>query len=193
MAKWLVAAAAAAILVLVVILWRGVRADSSAAKGPLVPTASKTTSATVSSPRPTIAAEELNEKAPVPPSTPVVKKRPEPSPEQVDTQIRGRFVYNRTVEELYAKAASCFDQRDGKHEKIVVRYDLRVADKTATISGASLVRSDVSDRALEDCVVDAIDGHTFAADDAPELEERGLKTPFSIQGLRKRAKRPATD
>jgi len=104
--------------------------------------------------------------------------------EEIDHEVIERFVGDAVVRELYHKAASCYRGQPDTGS-IEVQYGLRVSDGSASIHGATLHSSSLGDRELEDCVVRAIDGHTWTVSDGFTVDEPRETALFTVPGLRK--------
>lgn len=99
-----------------------------------------------------------------------------------------RFWAGELSGRVMSRAAECYQSETGGPEaRITVSYRLRVEDETARLTDIVLEETDLSARALEDCIVDALEEYRFAAPGIDDLDRRA-KDSVSVTDLAKRAR-----
>ena len=183
MTKWVLLALVVIIVALGAMTWVGMDDTPTTTRSKAKPApAAKSVSnpSTPAGPRAAVATPPSTEDAPA--DEPIKHTEAEIQHEAIE-----RFVGGAVPQELYQKAASCYQGEQGRGG-VEVQYALRVADGTASVSGASIVSSDLGNRRLEDCVVSAISDHSWAVSEGFEVDEPRESMTFSITGLRKRSR-----
>ncbi len=185
MGKWLLTAVAVATAALALFLWRSLGEPSHVPTPP--PSSKKTvlkTAAPVVKPPASL---------PGPPTDTVAvgvenktEGRPKPTEKEIEMEAITRFRGGPVVMELYARGAPCYQGESGRSEKMTIGYHLKVEDGNAQVHSATLISSDIGNRRLEDCVVKAIEGHSWPVADGFEVDENNERASLSILGLQKR-------
>lgn len=189
MAKWVLGALVVAILGLGVSLVTGLGSapETVATAGP-GPERATPTEPLAADPRPAMRAAEEGVAPATPPPSPV-----RATEEEIENEAIERFTAGAVVQEIYRLATTCYQGEDGKFEKLVLRYSLRVQDGQAELYGVSLDRSEAGNRRLEDCIVSRVSEHSWAVADGFSVDERDQVAELTIQGLRKRHRQATTD
>ena len=189
MAKWLLAGLAIATAALGLFLWRGLSKEPA----PQTQKAKKTRSSPTQQTKGQKADQAPHPAEITPALVNEAQTRRKPTEKEVEMEAVGRFLGGAVVQELYAQAARCYQGEEGRSEAITVSYRLRVEGGTATSSGVSLLKSELGNRRLDDCVVKTIDGYSWPVADGFELDEPNERASFSIVGLKKRHRIHAED
>jgi hypothetical protein len=114
----------------------------------------------------------------------------DPSPEEpreVDVQEMQRRLSLEIPRQMIQAAASCYDERGGKWEKMVVSYRLEFSRGVGAFTEVGAEESDIGDAALERCVLAAISGLRIRQDDMPDMTEEST-LDVTIAALRKQSR-----
>jgi hypothetical protein len=176
---------AAAVAVMLFLLVRAIRNDPepAPAPGPTPIVAEARGESVAAGDAPSPAPEPI----PEPPASDPEPAAEEPAAEAIDTQGLQRRLSLEVPRQMIQAAASCYDERGGKWEKMVVRYRLEFSRGAGSFTDVGVEESDLDDPALERCVLAAIASLRIRQDGMPDMTEES-SIDVTIAALRKQSR-----
>ena len=109
-----------------------------------------------------------------------------PDEEEVGYDGMNMLIGQEVPQKVLAAAGACYQDEEGRDERMELEYTLYIQAGTVTIKDVKLVESNMNNSRLEGCVVDTLRKLTWRDFKAPNLIEE-MQISISILDLRKRA------